>query len=154
MQPDKKDKKIIKALNQDARLSIADLSRKTGIQRDSILYRIKKMQKEKIIRFFHVAIDPTQLGYPIYSFVNLTLFNLTKESEKKLLAHLKSHPNVVYLAKTTGKWDLTLNIVGKSLIHFNEILTEIRMKFSNIIKEYETSSIVEEYKYDNMVELI
>ena len=42
---DKKDKKILQALDKNARLSIANISRKTGIQRDSILYRINKMKK-------------------------------------------------------------------------------------------------------------
>jgi len=34
------------------------------------------------------------------------------------------------------------------------IIKEIRMKFPKIIKEYETASIIQEHKYDYMVELI
>jgi DNA-binding Lrp family transcriptional regulator len=151
---DKKDKKILEVLDQNARLSIADISRKTGIQRDSVLYRINKMQKQQVIRFFHAVINPIILEYPIYNFVNLVLYNLTEENEKSLLAYLKAHPNVVYLAKTTGKWDLTINIAAKNLKHFDEIMTQIRMKFSKIIKEYETASIIQEYKYDCMVGLV
>jgi len=70
---DGKDKKILKALDQNARLSIANISRKTGIQRDSVLYRINKMKKEGVIKFFHTALDPVILGYPVYSFVNFVL---------------------------------------------------------------------------------
>jgi hypothetical protein len=33
-------------------------------------------------------------------------------------------------------------------------MTQIRMKFSKIIKDYETASIIEEHKYDNMVGLV
>ena len=115
---DKKDKKILTLLNTDARLSIAQISRKTGIQRDSVLYRIKKMQKQKVIRYFHTLLNPAVLGYPIYSFVNLTLNNLTEDKEKDLISYLKAHHNVVYLAKTTGKWDVTLCISAKNLQHF------------------------------------
>lgn len=151
---DPKDKKILEALDKNARLSIADISRKTGIQRDSVLYRINKMKKQKVIRFFHTVLDPTVIDYPIYTFVNFVLHNLTGENEKSFLGYLKSYPNVVYVAKTTGKWDFTINIAAKDLKHFDEIITQIRMKFSKIIKEYETASIIQEYKYDYMVDLI
>ena len=112
------------------------------------------MKKQKVIRFFHTVLDPTVLDHPIYTFVNFVLHNLTEENEKSLLAYLKTHPNVVYVAKTTGKWDFTINIAAKNLKHFDETMTQIRMKFSKIIKEYETASIIQEYKYDHMVDLI
>lgn len=151
---DNKDKKILKVMDKDARLSIAEISRKTGIPRDSVLYRLKKMQNSEVIRFFHTALSPAALGYPIYTFVNFTLQNLTNPLEQSFLSYLKTHPNIVYVAKTTGKWDFTINIAAKSLIHFDEIMTEIRMKFSGIIKEYETASIIQEHKYDYMVDLL
>lgn len=151
---DAKDRKILEAISANARLSIADISRKTNIQRDSVLYRINKMQKQKAIRFFHTVLNPSVLGYEIYSFVNFTLYNLSEQKEKAFLSFLKTHPNIVYVAKTTGKWDITINIAAKNLKHFDEIMTQIRMKFSDIIKDYDTASIIQEYKYDYMVDLI
>ena len=151
---DQKDKKILSLLDKHARLSVAAISRKTGIQRDSVLYRIKRMQERNVIRFFHTVLHPNVLGYPIYTFVNFVLYNLTEESEKSLLSFLKNHPNIIYVAKTTGKWDYSINIAAKNLRHFEDIMSALRMKFSKIIKEYETASIIEEYKYDSMVALI
>jgi DNA-binding Lrp family transcriptional regulator len=151
---DKKDKKILEAMHENARLSIADISRKTGIQRDSVLYRINKMKKQNVIRFFHTVLNPTVLDYPIYTFVNFVLHNLTETDEKSFLGYLKTYPNVVYVAKTTGKWDFTINIAARNLKHFDEVMTAIRMKFSKIIKDYDTASIIEEYKYDYMIDLI
>ena len=151
---DKKDKKILEILNTDARLSIADISRKTGIQRDSVLYRINKMKQQKVIRFFHTLLNPAVLGYPIYSFVNFSFHNLDGQNEKLFITFLKAHSNVVYAAKTTGKWDFTVCVCAKNLKHYDEILTQIRMKFSNIIKEYDSASIIQEYKFDYMVGLV
>ncbi|MBI4163038.1 MAG: AsnC family transcriptional regulator [Candidatus Aenigmarchaeota archaeon] len=151
---DTKDKKILEVISTNARLSVADISRKTNIQRDSVLYRINKMQKQKAIRFFHTVLNPSILGYEIYSFVNFVLHNLTEQKEKTFLSFLKTNPNIVYVAKTTGKWDITTSIAAKNLKHFDEIITQIRMKFSDIIKEYDTASIIEEHKYDYMVDLI
>lgn len=151
---DKKDKKILEIISNNARLSIAEISKKTQIQRDSVLYRIKKMKKKGVIKFFHSVLDPTVMGYPIYSFVNFVLHNLSEQEEKRFISFLKSHPNIVYVAKTTGRWDLMINTAVKDLRHFDEILSQIRMKFPKIIKEYESSPIIREYKYDYMVDLI
>ncbi len=151
---DLKDKKILKILDKNARASVAEIERKTGIQRDSVVYRIKRMKKFGIIKFFHTVLDPVALGFPVYAFVNFVLQNMSETCEKSFINFLKSHSNVVYVAKTTGKWDFTINIVAKDLKHFDEILTEIRRKFSKIIKDYEVSSIIEEIKYDHMVDLV
>jgi len=151
---DSKDKKILEILDQNARMSIAKISKKTGIQRDSIMYRLKRMESSRIIAFYHARVDPVQIGYPVYSFVNFTLYNLDKEEEHKFLSYLKTTKNVTYIAKTTGKWDFTLSIAAKNLKHFDEIITQIRYKFSKIIKEYEVASIVEEYKFDSVYELV
>lgn len=151
---DSKDRKILKFLSTDARASIADISRKTGIQRDSVLYRINRMKKENVIRYFHTLLNPSVLGFPIYNFVNFFLHNLTDEQERSFVAFMRSHPNIVYVAKTTGKWDFTICILAKDLKHLDGILTEIRRKFSKIIKDYDTASIIQEYKFDYMVDII
>lgn len=151
---DTKDKKILEFLDKNARATIAEISDKTNIQRDSVLYRIRRMQKDKVIRFFHAVLNPSAMGYEIYSFVNLVLQNITPEKDQKLLAFLKTHPQIVYVAKTTGKWDFTICVAAKNLKEFDEILFQLRMKFSDIIKEYDAAPIIEEYKYDSMVELV
>lgn len=151
---DQKDKKILKTLQENGRANVATISRKTGIPRDSVMYRINKMIKTKVIRFFHAVLNPSVIGYEIYSFVSLTLHNLTNEKEAKFLNFIKSHPNITYIAKTTGKQDFIINVIARNLKELDEIITEIRMKFSEIVKDYETSSIIQEHKYDYMVELI
>jgi Lrp/AsnC family transcriptional regulator, leucine-responsive regulatory protein len=151
---DETDKKILKVLNKEARKSIADISRITGIQRDSVMYRIQRMEKEKLILHYHAVLDPTLLNYPIYNFVIFELIYISEKEQNHFLAYLKSHKNVTYIVKMSGRWDLTINMVAKNLKEFDSIITEIRMKFSHIIKDYQTASIIEELKYDDMVELI
>ena len=153
MWPDKKDKKIIETIDRNARLTIAEISRKTGIQRDSVLYRLRRLEKEKVVRFYHAVLDPVALGFPVYVFVNV-LQNLDEKNERLFFAHLREHPHVVYVAKTTGRWDVTMCIAARDLKHFDEILTGIRRNFSTIIKEYESASIIEELKYDKMAGLL
>jgi len=149
---DKKDKKILEIMTDKARASVSEIARKTGIPRDSVHYRIQRLIKSKVIERFHTYVDPVILGYPIYTFVTFTLHNF--DDEKKFYAYLSSHPNIVYVTKTSGKWDCIIAISAKTLEQFDTVLRDIRKQFSSIIKDYETASLIHQYKYDYMVDLI
>lgn len=151
---DKKDKKILEALYEDGRMPISKIAKKTGLQRDSINYRIKKMLKENVISFIIPILNPPKMGFPTINYVNFELQNLDEEIEGKFIVFLKQHKNVIYIASLSGRWDYLITIAARDPGHFHEILKEIRLKFSSIIKEYETSTIIKEPKYDRMIGLV
>lgn len=151
---DNKDKKILTVLDKEARASVSDIARKTGLDRDLVHYRIQRLIKQKYIKFFHAYLDPIKLGCPIFSYVNLSLQNFDEEKEKKFYNTLKRNKNIIYVAKTSGKWDCIIAIAAKDLPHFDNIMKEVRREFSDIIKEFDVASIIEEYKYDSFVDLI
>jgi|SRR3989344_5592649 len=151
---DSKDKKIIELLQLDGRAPISDISRKTKIPRDSIKYRIKRLEKLKVIRFYHAFLNPAKLGYPMYSYVTFKLYNLDEKKEKEFINFLVSLPKVVYVSKTTGSWDMSIGVCAKDFKDFDDVLREIRGKFADEIKDIETGSVIQEFKDDYMVDLI
>lgn len=151
---DKKDKKIIKELQLNARQPISEIARKTGLPRDLVKYRIKKLEDERVIRFYHAFLNPSKVGHPMYSYVLFTLHNFNPEIEKKFISFLTAHKKIIYVTKLTGNWDVAVGICSKDFKDFDNILYEVRTKFSNIIKEFNVGSVVDEYKYDYMVDLI
>lgn len=150
---DDKDKEILRLLNTDCRMSLTDISRKTRIPIDTVKYRIERMEKEKI---FHYAIvmDPLKIGYPIYDALYLNLVNFTKEQEKKLEGYTKKNKNIIYSAKTMGKYDYIIGFVAMNTRELNDLIGQFKTEFQNIIKEFDTLSIIEEYKYDYIIDLI
>ena len=151
---DEKDKKILKQLQINARQSISEISRKIHIPRDVVKYRIKKLEGEKIISSHHTFIDNNKIGYPMFTFVMFSLSNYNIEDEKKFLAYLNAHKNVVYLGTLAGNWDVGANICAKNFNEFDEIMKEIRLKFASIIKEFTSGTIIKEIKQDQMADLI
>lgn len=151
---DGKDKKILSVLDKNGRASVSEVARKTGLDRDVVHYRIQRLIKQKYIRFFHTSMDWIKLGYPIFAYVNITLQNFNDENEKKFYQSLVKNKHVAYVAKTSGRWDWIIAIVAKDLLQFDSIIKEVRKEFSDMIKEYEVASIIEEYKYDTFVDLI
>jgi DNA-binding Lrp family transcriptional regulator len=151
---DVKDKKILEQLQKNARQTIAEIAKKTRLPRDVVIYRIKKMEENKVIRAHHTMLNPSMLGYPLYSYVYFSCYNLKLEEESKFINYLKVHKNIIYVAKNSGKYDFTIGICAKDYLGFDEIIREVRQKFIDVIKEITITPIIQEYKFDWMVDLI
>ena len=151
---DSKDKKILELLSQDARMSISEISKKSKIQRDSVAYRINKLEKLNVIKFYTTILNPLALGFPIYSYVHIKLHNLDESLEKQFVAFLVANPQVTYVVKISGEWDYDITIAAKDLGNFDDVLKEIRYKFSKIIQIYSSDLILQEYKFDYLIDLL
>lgn len=151
---DSKDKKIVEQLQKNCRKTIAEIAKATKLPRDVVVYRIKKMEQSKVIRAHHTMLNPQKLGYPLYVYVLFSCHNIKPEEETKFINYLKSHNQIIYVAKNSGKYDFTIGICAKDYMDFDEIVRDIRHKFSDVIKDIESLPTVQEYKFDYMVDLI
>jgi len=151
---DSKDKKILEELQKNCRQSIAEIAKKTKLPRDVVVYRIKKLEQTKVIRAHHTMLNPSKLGYPLYSYVFFSSYNLKPVEETKFINYLKSQKQIIYVAKNSGEFDFTIGICAKDYMDFDEIIRDVRQKFINVIKEIKITPIIQEYKFDYMVDLI
>jgi len=146
---DDKDRKILSALSGNSRMSIADIERKTGMKRDSIAYRLEKMESNGAVNF-SLSINYKKTGFESLSLVFITLQNFNEEREKQLEDYLEKNPCVSYHAVLSGKSDFMIKVVNKSQEEFNIFIRELRAKFSGIIRDIEISSIAEEHKHERI----
>ena len=151
---DSKDKKILEQLQKNCRQTIAEIAKATKLPRDVVVYRIKKLEKNKVIRAHHTSLNPHKLGYPLYVYVLFSCYNIKPEEESKFVNYLKSNKQIIYVAKNSGKYDFTIGVCAKDYLQFDNIIRQIRQKFTDVIKDIESLPTVQEYKYDYMVDLI
>ncbi|MEK6927658.1 MAG: winged helix-turn-helix transcriptional regulator [Nanoarchaeota archaeon] len=140
------DLKIIKELAENARKSIVDLAEKFNSTPRVIDYRIKQLIKLKIITGFRIAIDYEKLNIKFYK----TFFYLDAPKENRLnelMNFLKYNKNVIHNLRVLGNWDLEPEFEVSSEEEFDKLLTEIKDKFSDIIKNIEVITISKEHKF-------
>lgn len=151
---DIKDLKIINALWENGRYTIAQISKKTNIQRDSVMYRLKKLLDENVITGFNPVINPPALGYPNMSLilikVKISNSKDIDEFEKKLI----QMPNIAHIAKLLGRYDFQINIIYKDLNELYKLIDEIKLIKQDFIQEIEQHQMVSEPKYDNLTGLV
>ena len=151
---DSKDKKIIEQLQKNCRQTIAQIAKSTKLPRDVVVYRIKKLEQSKVIRAHHTMLNPQKLGYPLYVYALFSCHNIKPEEETRFINYLKSHKQIIYVAKNSGEYDFTVGICAKDYLDFDEILRDIRQRFIDVIKEIKITPVIQEYKYDYMADLI
>jgi len=151
---DKNDKKILEVLQKEARLPLNQIAKKVRMPVDSVKYRVHRLEKLGVIRFYHAVINFPLLGNPMYTYAALTLLALSEKDEKEFINYLVSQPKITWVCKTSGRWDFIIGICSRDFKEFDEILRKIRLKFNKFIKDYETGSTIEEYKWDTMYDII
>lgn len=142
---DETDVKIIDELSQNARASIVDISEKIGKPVHVVNYHLKSLIKEKRIEGFKPKVDISKLGFE-WHLLLIQFQKITEERKKEFLQFCKNHKKVYYVTETLGVYGSMLDVHVKNVQELKDILLELKDKFSDIIKTYESLIIFEEYK--------
>lgn len=151
---DAKDKKIMKALFQDGRMSIADIAKKTGLRRDSAARRLKRLVKDQVITSFVPIINPPALGYPNVALLLLRTKTSNTESKEEFLSKLKGNKFIVHISKLIGKYDFYCSIIYTDANHLNKIIEDIKDYVANYVEDFELYQVAEEPKFEDMEALL
>ena len=93
------DRKILKLLQDNARVSLKTIAENTFLSSPAVSARIEKLEKDGVIAGYHAQVDPMKLGYHIIAFINL---DVTPEDKPKFYAYAESIPNVLECNCLTG----------------------------------------------------
>jgi Lrp/AsnC family transcriptional regulator for asnA, asnC and gidA len=96
------DRKLIDLLILDARQSSEVLGEKLMISSATVRRRINRLIDQNIIRIAAI-VDPIRSGYPLRVFIALSV---KPESLDSVSSQLDSHSEIVFLAATSGRFDM------------------------------------------------
>jgi len=129
---DLKDKKILYELDYNSRQSNAEIAKKIGLSKDTINYRIKKLEFNNYIQGYYTIINFTPLNYISFR-VYFKLFDASPEIETQIKEFLKNHKMIFGLAELEGQYDLTYIALVKDIYQFAKFQTEFKEKFNSYI---------------------
>ena len=114
------DKKILRALMEDARTPILEIARQVGISGAAIHQRLKKLEKSGLIAGSKFIINPKVLGYTTTAFIGVYLDKAV--SNPQAVKQLKKIPEVLECHYTTGNWSIFIKILCKDNEHLMHLL--------------------------------
>jgi Lrp/AsnC family transcriptional regulator, leucine-responsive regulatory protein len=69
---DRIGRKILAALQENARIPLSRLGEKVGLSAPAVAERVKKLEEAGVIKGYHARIDPTAMGRSVSAFIRLT----------------------------------------------------------------------------------
>ncbi|HSK73442.1 MAG TPA: Lrp/AsnC family transcriptional regulator [Pyrinomonadaceae bacterium] len=70
---DEIDWKILKELQENARVTFAELGRRVGLTTPAVIERVRKLEDAKIIMGYRAEIDTAKVGLPITAFIRMSI---------------------------------------------------------------------------------
>ena len=144
---DEIDKKIIKVLEDDARTSLRKISELVGVSLGTVSNRVKKMEKNGVIKGYSVILDPDQIGWELNVVIGLRIqkgrlieiqekiakdsrvhgvYDVTGDFDSMVIARAKNRKDLDDLSKNV----LSIGGVERSITHL--VLNTVKEKTASL----------------------
>ena len=117
------DRKILKLLQANARMSLKTVAENTFLSSPAVSARIERLEKEGIITGYHAMVDPMKLGYHILAFINL---DVVPEDMPKFYAYAKEVPNVLECSCVTGEYSMLMKVAFQSTMELDMFIGQLQ----------------------------
>lgn len=118
---DHTDRRILKALCEDGRLSIRALAERVGVSRASAYNRLQRLEDAGIIKGFTAQLDTQALGLSVAALIIVTL---NQHSWRPALDKLHAMPEVAYCAVTAAEFDAVLIVRAPNVDSIRDVVLE------------------------------
>jgi Lrp/AsnC family transcriptional regulator of ectoine degradation len=154
---DRIDIKIICALHRDGRMTKLQLSEEVGLSATPCWERMKKLEKNGIIKGYYAELDLKKITYISLSRVEITLKDHTLAKAAVFEKIINSMPEVTECEAVLGNIDYVLKVLSRHVEEYQTIIENLLERCLPIEIEYKTlpvSKIVKEINQSNMHEII
>ena len=118
------DRMILRALQADARLSLAQIGEQVGLSTTPCWNRIKRMEEAGVIRGYTIRIDPAALGLTETVIVQVLLESHNDETLAAFGEALAEIPEVTEAFLISGDYDYLIRITVRDTRDYERLLRE------------------------------
>ncbi|MBI36682.1 MAG: AsnC family transcriptional regulator [Alphaproteobacteria bacterium] len=119
------DKRILRNLRDDGRITNVQLSRLSGISAPPCLRRVRSLEAAGFIKGYHAELDGELLGYEVSFHALVGLDSQAGEVLAEFESEVGSWPEVRRCDMIRGGGDFMLRMVAKNTYHENELTTRL-----------------------------
>jgi len=142
---DPTDKLILQILQEEGRLSNAELARRVNLSPPATHARLRRLEEDGYIRQYAALLDRERTGFDMLCFVQISLQLHQPQQVEAVRAAIREMPEVLECHHVTGEYDYLLKVVihnrkdlerfvlerltpvpGVARIHTSLVLTEVK----------------------------
>ena len=144
------DRKILRALQEDGRMTVQAIADRVGLSASPCLRRIRQLEIAGIITAYSATVDQKAVGLPVSVFISIKLERQRAEELDRFAAAVSRWPEVMECYLMTGQFDYLLRVVCADLGAYEEFL---RQKLTQLegVGSIESSFSLAQVKYSRVL---
>lgn len=146
------DRKILRALQQSADYSMAELGDKVGLSHTPCWRRVKRLEAEGIIRGRVTLLDPQKLDLAVTVHCQITIQKHDEDSLNSFESAVKNVQEIVECYSTSGEKDYMLRVVVDSVERYEKLLKRTLVHLPNVASVNSTFAL-KQVKYTTRLPL-
>ena len=150
MKLDERDRRILTLLQEDCRMSNADLAEAVGMSPSAFWRRVRALEDAGIIARYGAVVVPKAVGLSFEALVQVNLTRHAPEHLTEFIRAVESNPHVVECYATTGQADYHLRVLAPDLEAYNQFLERFLFRLAGVASA-QTHVILKTIKRDTPV---
>lgn len=148
---DRLDRKILRLLQEDATLAVADIAKKVGLSTTPCWRRIQKLEEDGVIRRRVAVLDPEKVNTKVTVFVSIRTSAHNIEWLRRFSEVVQEFPEVVEFYRMSGEVDYLLKVVVPDIAAYDAFYKRMIAKIE--IRDVSSVFAMEQIKYTTQLPL-
>ena len=116
---DETDARLLTELQEDARLSNAELGRRVSLSPPAVAERLRRLERDGVVTGYHAEVDPRALGYTLGAIMRI---RPSARQLAKVAELARETPEVVECHRITGEDCFFMKLYVRDIGHLEEVL--------------------------------
>ena len=147
------DRRILAALQENARIANTELAAAVGLSPAPCLRRVRALEEDGVIRKHVSLVNPGAVGLPVSVFVSISLERQVEEALKRFERVILSRPEVMECYLMTGDADYLLRVVCADLAAYERFVLDHLTKVPGV-SSIRSSFALKQVKYSTALPLL
>jgi Lrp/AsnC family leucine-responsive transcriptional regulator len=118
---DEANRRLLSELQDDARLTLAELGRRVGLSSPAVAERLQRLEHDGVILGYHAQIDPRALGFALTAVIRI---RPAPRQLHNVAALARARPEIVDCRRITGDDCFVMTAHVRSVEHLEEVIDE------------------------------
>ncbi len=149
---DKTDFKILKLLQQNARIPMTELAEKVGLSTTPVTERVRRLERENIISGYHARLNPHALGQSLLVFVEIKLRSKSGNIFEDFRSEVSKIPQILECHLVSGEYDYLIKLRLPDMSAYRDMLGNILLQLP-AAAESRSYVVMEEVKEEMLLDL-
>ena len=150
------DRRILRALQQNGRITYDILAQQVGLSPSAALRRAKRLEDGGVVTGYVAVLAAERVGLPLTAYLNVRLEKHTERHKRNPMdmfrAAVQAWPEVVECAALTGEMDYLLRVVVQDMAHYSRFVMDTLLKHPSV-QDCKTSFVLDRVKHTTALPL-